>query len=107
MNPNGVTKAGEAPYVLFRGGSNRWGDFSATVVDPTDDLSFWTIQEFAAQSVGSGPDDSRWGTSWALKSRASAAAPTLSMLRLLATASGLLLVGALVIHRRARHSPAT
>src|SRR5207245_3367794 len=48
-----VFKAGEASYVkgvftnffLFR---NRWGDYSATVVDPVNDLDFWTIQEYAA-----------------------------------------------------------
>ncbi len=45
-----VVKPGEAPYV-GRGAdesSNRWGDFSATVVDPADGLGFWTIQEYAA-----------------------------------------------------------
>lgn len=26
---------------------NRWGDYSNTVVDPTDDISMWTIQEYA------------------------------------------------------------
>ena len=35
----------------------RWGDYSATVVDPTRDLDFWTIQEFA----GSGQT---WATRW-------------------------------------------
>ena len=29
--------------------SGRWGDYSATVVDPMDDLSFWTCQEVAVQ----------------------------------------------------------
>ncbi|MCH7704283.1 MAG: hypothetical protein IIB61_04150 [Planctomycetes bacterium] len=28
-------------------GRNRWGDYSLTTVDPDDDLSFWTIQEYA------------------------------------------------------------
>lgn len=42
-----------APTVLKQGGSiytvepNRWGDYSATTLDPNDPLSFWTIQEFA------------------------------------------------------------
>src|SRR5439155_15149216 len=26
---------------------NRWGDFSATVLDPSNPYSFWTIQELA------------------------------------------------------------
>jgi hypothetical protein len=101
--PISVIKDGEDPYELvFSGFGNRWGDYSATVVDPTDDLSFWTIQEFAAQNIGGGPDGSRWGTWWALKSRVSVAAPLLSPLGLLAAAVGLLVAGALLTRRRAR-----
>ena len=33
----------------------RWGDYSATMVDPTDDNLFWTIQEIPASSTS-------WGT---------------------------------------------
>ncbi len=60
-----IFKAGEAPYVAIGAdeGSNRWGDVSATVVDPLDDQGFWTIQEFAAM-----PTEhylGRWGTWWA------------------------------------------
>ncbi|MEX2217269.1 MAG: hypothetical protein WD749_00790 [Phycisphaerales bacterium] len=51
-------------YKTFGGASNRWGDYSATVVDPADDRSFWTIQEYAAMRVGPGDNDSRWGTWW-------------------------------------------
>jgi hypothetical protein len=29
-------------------GRNRWGDYSQTVVDPSDPLRFWTFQEFAS-----------------------------------------------------------
>jgi len=25
---------------------HRWGDFSQTVVDPNDDMTFWTFQEY-------------------------------------------------------------
>jgi len=50
---------------FFSGTRNRWGDYSATVVDPADDMSFWTIQEYAEQNVGGGVDDGRWGTWWA------------------------------------------
>jgi hypothetical protein len=64
-----LLKAGEAPYYKTGqtfgniGGStdNRWGDFSATMVDPTDDTSFWTLQEYA-QFPASGI--SQWGTWW-------------------------------------------
>jgi Putative Ig domain len=53
-----VLKAGEGPYFKDLGtGDNRWGDFSSTVVDPLDDLSFWTLQEYAATN-------NNWGTWW-------------------------------------------
>ena len=35
------------------GTANRWGDYSATMIDPTNDTDFWTIQEFAAARLGS------------------------------------------------------
>lgn len=51
-------KAGEAAYFKTFGGTlNRWGDYSATVTDPTDDLTFWTLQEYAQTG-------NRWGTWW-------------------------------------------
>ena len=63
--PIAVLKAGEASYVkTFSSGIIRWGDYSATTVDPADDLSFWTIQEYAAQDVGPNTGDDRWGTWW-------------------------------------------
>src|SRR5262249_43109215 len=47
-----VLKLGEDSYVKdFGSGSVRWGDYSATCVDPVDDTSFWTIQEYAATGV--------------------------------------------------------
>jgi hypothetical protein len=56
-----LLKAGEASYFKTDGaGRNRWGDFSATVVDPVNDLDFWTIQEYAET-----PETiDRWGTWW-------------------------------------------
>jgi hypothetical protein len=48
----GLTKAGVAPY-----GGSRWGDYSATCVDPANDTDLWTIQEYAALN-------GRWGTWW-------------------------------------------
>jgi hypothetical protein len=63
-----VLKAGEDSYFkTFSGNRNRWGDYSATVIDPSDDLSFWTIQEYAAFDVGVGPNDDRWSTWWSKK----------------------------------------
>lgn len=41
-------KAGEAPYTqLSASGSNRWGDYSLSSVDPVDDSTMWTIQQYA------------------------------------------------------------
>ena len=45
-------------YKTFGGTRNRWGDYTATCLDPADG-SFWTLQEFA--STGS----NKWGTAWA------------------------------------------
>jgi hypothetical protein len=50
----------EQPRTLQAGSTNftslRWGDYSATSLDPVDDWSFWSVQEYA---VG-GPK--QWGT---------------------------------------------
>jgi hypothetical protein len=57
-----VLKVGEASYYkTYSGTSNRWGDYSNTVVDAANDTDFWTIQEYAA-TPGGGHD--RWGTWW-------------------------------------------
>jgi hypothetical protein len=62
-----VFHPGEACYYKdFTKGLNRWGDYSQTVVDPTDDVKLWTIQEYAAASAGPGEFDDRWGTWWAM-----------------------------------------
>ncbi|MFC7372605.1 hypothetical protein ACFQPF_13085 [Fictibacillus iocasae] len=45
-------KNGLAPYEL-----DRWGDYSATMNDPSDDTVFWTTQEYTLA-----PDT--WGTWW-------------------------------------------
>lgn len=45
-------------HLTFSGTRNRWGDYSATHVDPADGRSFWTVQEYA------GPDPDRWTVRW-------------------------------------------
>ena len=66
MQPVQLAKVGESSYTkFFSGTQNRWGDYSATVVDPSDDITFWTIQEYAGTNVGGGVNDGRWGTWWA------------------------------------------
>lgn len=60
-----TVRSGLGPFNRTRdGGSNRYGDYSAISVDPTDD-SFWAFNIYA-DTVGS-PDslgDGRWGTVW-------------------------------------------
>ncbi len=61
-----VYKAGEGHFNLaYSGGISRWGDYSRTVVDPSDDTTLWTIQEYARAPVGTGTASGRWGTWWA------------------------------------------
>jgi hypothetical protein len=44
-----LLKDGVSDYeVTFGTGRNRWGDYSATVVDPSDPFTFWTLQEFVS-----------------------------------------------------------
>lgn len=55
-------KDGLAPYYkTFGSGRNRWGDYSATMLDPVNSVDFWTIQQYA--ELPSSGD--RWGTWWA------------------------------------------
>jgi hypothetical protein len=42
-------------HLSFDSAPYRWGDYSATMVDPTDENLFWTIQEIPAASTA-------WGT---------------------------------------------
>lgn len=61
----GVLKSGEGYYEKDMGtGVNFWGDYSAAVVDPANDVDFWTNQEYAAPPVGNGNGSGRWGTWW-------------------------------------------
>jgi hypothetical protein len=49
-------KAGTAPQNNIDGyGRNRWGDYSYTTLDPTDQTMFWTVQEY-------GHANNIWGT---------------------------------------------
>ena len=64
MSPVRVSKPGEASYFKnVNGGANRWGDYSATMVDPIDNTTFWTIQEYAATADPISLRD-RWATWW-------------------------------------------
>ncbi len=46
--PFQLTQSSSSNYNLGSGSPRRWGDFSQTVVDPTDDQTFWTFQEYAS-----------------------------------------------------------
>ncbi|MBU1009859.1 MAG: T9SS type A sorting domain-containing protein [Bacteroidetes bacterium] len=48
-------------YKTFGGGRNRWGDYTATMLDPINGKDFWVLQEYA--ELPSGGD--RWATQWA------------------------------------------
>jgi hypothetical protein len=57
-DPLGTTQAFDliqsstSAYNLGSSAPRRWGDYSQTVVDPTDNQTFWTFQEYAsAQNV--------------------------------------------------------
>ena len=76
-----VLKAGEDSYLRDEDhGRNRWGDYSATVVDPGNDIDFWTIQEYAATRTPSAgyTVGARGGaaSAWPRSSRGSDAAST-------------------------------
>jgi hypothetical protein len=71
MSAPATVKAGLAPYERLDGfGLNRWGEYSYTSLDPNDDMSLWTIQEFAAAgSAALGVAGNTWGT-WIAKFQA-------------------------------------
>lgn len=58
-----LMRAGTGPYVERFSVQNRWGDWSATCVDPLDDGSFWTLQEVA--TIPTNRDLGRWSLQWA------------------------------------------
>ncbi|HVR35143.1 MAG TPA: hypothetical protein VMS21_04760, partial [Methylomirabilota bacterium] len=57
-----LLKAGEAAYERLDGAEpprNRWGDYSYTSLDPNNDMTLWTIQEYAENSTF---NPNVWGT---------------------------------------------
>jgi hypothetical protein len=41
-----IAQSGLGAYNLGPGNPQRWGDYSQTVVDPNDDMTMWTFQEY-------------------------------------------------------------
>lgn len=58
MRDDTILKAGENTYRVSNNGISRWGDYSATVVDPANDTDMWTTQEYAGSVVN------KWNTWW-------------------------------------------
>ncbi len=46
--PFQLTQSSSSSYNLGSESPRRWGDYSQTTVDPTDDQTFWTFQEYAS-----------------------------------------------------------
>ena len=64
----------------FGYGNVRWGDYSSTVVDPVNDVDFWTIQEYADAHVSDEQkpwSDDRFAT-WFDKVNSQLALPTVT-----------------------------
>ena len=51
-------------YQTFGGGQDRWGDYSHTSVDPSNETDFWTLQECVPTYSGA-ITSSKWDTWWA------------------------------------------
>src|SRR5207247_8001208 len=56
-DPPGQMTLGEGSVINGTGsqtGSNRWGDYTSIDIDPTDDLTFWVVNEYVhnTSSIG-------------------------------------------------------
>ena len=56
-----VAKTSVSFYDDFSSGPERWGDYSSTVIDPSDG-SFWITHEYARVLATGGGNNGRWGT---------------------------------------------
>jgi hypothetical protein len=58
-----VTGSGSQAFAGSSGGGERWGDYSAMTVDPTDDCTFWYTDEYyTTTSTSSWPWRTRFGS---------------------------------------------
>jgi len=87
LSPPLPLKAGVDSYAVYDCCRNRWGDFSATVLDPTDPSVLWTLQEYAEAGVTElcGSHCDRWGLWWG---KVQAPAPKKLTLSVTRTGSG-------------------
>src|SRR5262249_35074172 len=67
MQRDHIIKTGESTYIATgsQSGSNRWGDYSITLVDPANDTRFWTLQEYASTPPIGSTRRGAFGTWWA------------------------------------------
>lgn len=56
-----ATGAGEYDD-FFADSTERWGDYSACVLDPDDDETFWVFNEICETAATASGDDADWGT---------------------------------------------
>jgi hypothetical protein len=66
ITPDSVRKGRDYYIRIFSGTDNRWGDYSGTCVDPSDDQTFYVFNEYALTrgSTPIGTGDGRWGTAF-------------------------------------------
>src|SRR5207245_5853884 len=66
VDTSGMLVAGKAFYVrTFGGRDNRWGDYTAISIDPSNDSRFWLFNENAStRGTAFGGEDGRWETSF-------------------------------------------
>ena len=57
-SPLGTMPAGEGTIIAGTGsqtaGGSRWGDYTSLTVDPTDDLTFWHVNQWVPTTSGAG-----------------------------------------------------
>lgn len=59
-----IFKSGAGAYNAFDIGTSRaqrWGDYSQSSLDPCDDMTIWTVQEFTGQANTTGNSNAKWG----------------------------------------------
>jgi hypothetical protein len=62
LREDAILKAGEGFYYQANNSANRWGDYSATVVDPND-TDLWTVQQYALPPANT-TLPGRWSSWW-------------------------------------------
>jgi hypothetical protein len=65
MRPFSILTNGLGVYFKTPQTRNRWGDYSATHVDPINDADFWTLQQYADAPVSTNNGGGRWAVWWA------------------------------------------